>query len=270
MSFNMEKKDIVVVIPVYDSRLSADENISLAQCISVLSEYQIVIIKPEKLDASSLVSKYSTIRLESFPDECFASLRAYNKLVLDEAFYLRFQQYDYILIYQLDAYVFKDELLYWALKGYDYIGAPWIPKKKSHLTCGGRSKILLRHYLYDLFNNEKRKLEKYYNYQVGNGGFSLRKISKMITITRYYKEKIDSYLDDNKPFYPEDVFLFLELTSRKCRLYKPGYKEALKFSMEQNPSWSFQYNKGKLPFGCHDWNHEQYSPFWNSIIKPSK
>ena len=39
-----------------------------------------------------------------------------------------------MLIYQLDAYVFKDELLNWANKGYDYIGAPWLPWKNGILV----------------------------------------------------------------------------------------------------------------------------------------
>ncbi len=38
-----------------------------------------------------------------------------------------------MLIYQLDAYVFKGEWLFWANQEYDYIGAPWIPWKKEHL-----------------------------------------------------------------------------------------------------------------------------------------
>lgn len=266
----MEKKDIVVVIPVYNPNLSEDESTALAQCVSLLSEYPIVIVKPEKLDLSHIVLRYPLLRQENFPDKYFTSLRAYNKLVLDENFYARFNQYQFMLIYQLDAFVFKDELLYWAKKEYDYIGAPWIPQKRSHLKWKGRVKLHLECFIYNLFKNEKRKLEKYYNYQVGNGGFSLRKISKMVEITHFYEEKIKNYLDDARAFYPEDVFLLLELTSKQHRLRKPGFKEALKFSMEQNPSWAYQYNKKELPFGCHDWNHEHYSPFWRQIIESVK
>lgn len=264
----MEKKDIVVVIPVYRSVLSEDEYMALGQCVSILSEYSIVIIKPEDLDINHIVSEYPMIKTEVFPVQCFTSLRAYNKLVLNETFYLRFQRFQYMLIYQLDAYVFKDELLFWVNKGYDYIGAPWLPLQRSKLKYWGRVKIRLRYAIYTLLNDDRRKLDMYYNYQVGNGGFSLRKISKMIEVTRFYKARIDSYLDDNKPFYPEDLFLLLELNSRKCRLRKPGFKEALKFSIEENPAWGYHYNHKELPFGCHDWNHVDYFPFWCSIIKP--
>lgn len=263
----MRKKDIVVVVPVYCSCLSEDEYMALEQCVSILSEYSIVIIKPEDLDVAHIIYRYPLIKVVDFPKQCFTSLRAYNKLVLDKNFYLRFQEYQYMLIYQLDAYVFKDELLLWANKGYDYIGAPWLPLQRSKLKCWGRIKIRLKYAIYTIFDDDRRKIDMYYNYQVGNGGFSLRKINKMIEITHFYKEKIDSYLDDNKPFYPEDLFLLLELDSRKCRLRKPGFKEALKFSIEENPAWGYHYNHGVLPFGCHDWNHADYSAFWTPIIK---
>lgn len=265
----MEKKDIVVVIPVYRITLSDDEHLSLAQCVAVLSDYQIAIIKPESLDINIITSKYAQLKVESFPDECFAGLRGYNKLVLSDAFYHRFARYQYMLIYQLDAYVFKDELLFWAEKGYDYIGAPWIPPKHSHLTITGRIKLVAIYTLFTIFNDERRKLKKYCNYQVGNGGFSLRKVSKMIEITRFYKCKIDEYMSDDKPFYPEDVFLLLELNSRNYHLKKPKFKEALKFSIEENPLWGYNYNHNVLPFGCHDWNHESYASFWLPIIKNS-
>lgn len=263
----MEKRDIVVVIPVYRSALSVDECISLKRCVTLLSDYELVIVKPECLDINFLITKYPSLKVESFSDEYFASLRGYNKLVLDELFYMRFLKYQYMLIYQLDAFVFKDELLLWAEKGYDYIGAPWIPPKHSYLTLRGRLKIQLKYFIYTLLNDDRRKLKKYCNYQVGNGGFSLRKINKMLEVTRFYREKIKSYLDDDKPFYPEDLFLLLELTSRKHGLRRPGFKEALKFSMEENPVWGYKYNKEILPFGCHAWNHEHYAPFWTPIIK---
>ena len=125
----MNKKDIAIVIPIYLSSLSEDEKRSIEQCLKLLFEYSIVVIKPKHLEIDDIIQKYKLSQVEVFPDECFSSLRAYNKTVLTEEFYTRFQNYTYMLIYQLDAYVFKDELLEWATKGYDYIGAPWLKKK---------------------------------------------------------------------------------------------------------------------------------------------
>ncbi len=43
--------------------------------------------------------------------------------MMDNTFYKQFLNYEYILIYQLDAFVFKDELNYCS-QGIDYVGAP--------------------------------------------------------------------------------------------------------------------------------------------------
>lgn len=117
----MNKKDIAVVIPIYLPSLSNSERISLEQCLKLLSSYSIVVIKPESLDLDDIINFFGLTHIEAFPDKHFVSLRAYNKLVLSEEFYRSFQHYTYMLIYQLDAYVFKDELLNWANKGLSLI-----------------------------------------------------------------------------------------------------------------------------------------------------
>lgn len=265
--YSVNKEDIAVVVPVYLSTLSDKERISFERCLKLLSGYNVVVIKPEHLKLEEFIERYRIIRVENFPDECFSSLRAYNKLVLTEEFYRRFQDYVYILIYQLDAYVFRDELLDWANRGYDYIGAPWIPAKKHYRSTLGRFRLLTQRFVYKLFGCQSFKSPKFYAYQVGNGGLSLRKVDKMIALTAYYKEKITRLLDDDEEFYPEDVFLLLEITDKKYRLQKPSFSEALKFSMDERPELAYEYNNRSLPFGCHAWYDEKYYPFWSLIIK---
>lgn len=263
----MDKKDIVVVVPIYLTLLSQLEEISLKQCVNVLSEYSIVLVKPESLNVDFVLSCYPQLEVEEFSDECFKSLRSYNKLVLESAFYERFVNYKYMLIYQLDAFVFKDELLYWANQGYDYIGAPWLPWKQRHLSLWGRYRLLCQYVFYRLLDPHKLKTnDKYYYYRVGNGGLSLRSVSKMIEITSHYQDKIRVLLADNKEFYPEDVFLLLELTDSKYTLRKPSFKEALRFSMEENPDWAYKYNQNRLPFGCHNWYRKGFLNFWSQFI----
>lgn len=261
----MDKKDIAVIIPIYLPTLFDTDKTSLEQCLKLLSEYEIIIIKPENLEVKEL-SLYSLSHIETFSDESFVSLRAYNKLVLTEGFYRRFRDYKYILIYQLDAYVFKDELLFWAEKGYDYIGAPWLPWKRRHLSDVGRLRLFWQRLFCKYFNKKAYMSDKYYAYEVGNGGFSLRKTSKMLEVVIHYKDKIDRLLDDNAAFYPEDIFLLHELTDRKFRLKKPGFKEALRFAVEEKPDWVYSYYGKQLPFGCHAWCHKDYYPFWKFFI----
>lgn len=262
----MDKKDIVVVVPIYLSTLSPMEAISLKQCLALLAEYSIVIIKPESLDVTGLQLQYSFPSIETFPDACFSSLRAYNKLVLDETFYLRFESYKYMLIYQLDAYVFKDELLFWASKEYDYVGAPWVPWTNHYLSWSGKHRLLLKRWFWQRICRQKLYNEKYFYYQVGNGGFSLRKIKKMIDITRYYNQEIRDLLADDRPFLPEDIFLLLNLDNKKHQLKKPRFDEALKFAVEHNPQWAYEYSKKELPFGCHNWGDKNMYSFWSNFI----
>ena len=83
----MEKKDIVVVIPIYKATLTKYEEMSLNQCVKVLADYPLVVVKPVSLDINALLLRYSLLKVENFSNSCFADLRAYNKLVLEEDFY---------------------------------------------------------------------------------------------------------------------------------------------------------------------------------------
>lgn len=146
----------IVVIPVYKRNLSPSEEASFRQCLKVLKNHNITIFTYEELDISSyyeIAEKMSkNFTVEYFDEKYFKSVAGYNKLCFMHEFYERFQQYEFMLIYQLDAWVFRDELKYWCEKKYDFIGAPifWAYNSKSFTT-----KVA----------------------GIGNGGFSLRKIS---------------------------------------------------------------------------------------------
>ena len=68
--------------------------------------------------------------------------------MLTPDFYARYAGCEYILLYQLDAWVFEDRLDEWCDKGYDYAGAPLFAPGSSDLQCA----------------------------RTGNGGFSLRRV----------------------------------------------------------------------------------------------
>ena len=52
-------------------------------------------------------------------------LKVIINLMLSPFFYESFLDFKYVLIHQLDVFIFKDELNYWCNQNYDYIGAPW-------------------------------------------------------------------------------------------------------------------------------------------------
>jgi hypothetical protein len=260
-----QEKLVKIIIPLYKSDLERDENLSLKQCCSILSSYPIVIAKPESLDVNRLHQQYPQLEIESFPDEYFQSLESYNRLMLSPVFYERFIDYEYILIYQLDAFVFRDELEAWCRKSYDYIGAPWIPK--------GRFWKEIRDTFNHLIGNNKRVLQRSIYYKVGNGGFSLRRTRSCFQITNNETQLIQTYLQPtlkNKKYIPEDVFWALEPHRHHYDFSTPDYKEALLFSFDKYPKKCFQLTK-TIPFGCHAWNRKKMFPFWESyIIVPSE
>ena len=262
----LSKKDIAVVIPVYRTALSKTEELSLGQCAKMLSDYDIIFVKPEHLDITSISQRCRGAHEEAFPDEWFVSRRAYNRMVLEESFYRRFEKYEYILIYQLDAFVFRDELLEWARKGYDYIGAPWLPLKERYLTTAGRIYFHIKAWYKKHFNPRAFRSSKYHAYEVGNGGLSLRKVSTMVEITRFYREKIQELLVDDREFYAEDVFLLRELDNKRKRKKKPSWREAIHFAIEECPAWAYRYNRYRLPFGCHAFDLKEFSDFWKPFI----
>lgn len=259
----MEKNNIAVVIPMYSSEISDNEKKSLGRCMEILSGYDIFVATYHGLDLSDIFRKYPQIKRAEFDRDFFSSIKAYNRLVLSETFYSAFNNYEYMLIYQLDAYVFRDELLQWCRRGYDYIGAPWIPYGK-YLGTFGKLYMNVRFSLY--FLHKTIRHHKFFMYQVGNGGFSLRKISKFKQITAKYKERFAPLVSDDAPFYPEDTLLLYELQGTGDELKKPPFKEALKFAFEENPEWAYRKNGYRLPFGCHAWFHPQYGPFWKNFI----
>ena len=78
--------------------------------------------------------------------------------MISSKFYKSFKTYEFLLIYQTDAWVFRDDLLEWCNKDYDYVGAPWFTG-------------------YD----DTKGIKKAFN-AVGNGGFCLRKTKSMLRV----------------------------------------------------------------------------------------
>ncbi|MCQ2082951.1 MAG: hypothetical protein MJY58_00425 [Bacteroidaceae bacterium] len=251
--------NVIIVIPVYRP-FSETERKSFEQALRILGKYDISILHPVKLDIDSIMDKYAgmaNISETVLDDSNFASVQSYSDLLLTTEFYDLYKDYEYMLIYQLDAWVFRDELQMWADKGYDYVGAPWIPTEYYWKRTWG----MLVQNIRKLFPVNVYRIPHCLKYfAVGNGGFSLRKISTMRQITVDDREIID------KCRYFEDWYISL-VASRTHKLKIPDYHEALKFSFEQSLSHCYSLNHKELPFGCHYWSRpKNYERFWHRFI----
>jgi len=261
-----ETKKVAIVMPFYKETLSAYEKIAISQCQKVLSAYPIIAIKPRHLALPADLPEDLFQQTVSFDDRYFENIAGYNALMLADTFYKAFLDYEYILIYQLDAFVFSDELGYWCSRNYDYIGAPWL-REFAYSDIFKATKSKLKAWLHTRYNMQKDGLPTLFQYEnkVGNGGLSLRRVKKFYELSMEMRAQADTYLGRTDHLYNEDMFWSVEVNRKKKRIKIPSYKTALKFSIENFPERALKLNNGQLPFGCHAW--DLYIDFWRPVFQ---
>lgn len=245
---NTDTPSVAIVIPIYQAAFSDAEQASLKQCMRVLGHYPVKIVKPRSLDLSEIKAKYPSIDLVSFDDAYFTDTDAYNRLMVSIDFYRSFLPYRYMLIYQLDAFVFKDELLDWCRKGYDYVGAPSLHQEEYDALPAASKNIYAE------------ALSK--NRFVLNGGLSLRKIPAFIRYLKIYNRFYPAWVGNEDMLFSQEA---TRLIPMKLFLRLPSWQEALRFAFEKSPAATYEITGNKLPFACHAW--ERYDPeFWSQYI----
>jgi hypothetical protein len=267
MNFKLNKlKKVAVTIFIHDDNPSYLELISLKQVYKILDQHPIFVVCPEDLKTDLYDEVINGINYVIIPKHWQKSIQSYNNLKLSRFLYRIFKEYEFLLTYELDAFVFKDELLKWCDYQYDYVGAPWFK--------GYSNPTLPNEFI-----------------GVGNSGFSLRKVSAMRKMLRKnYLPKpfkgrslllefkafglycvglirnlgLENYSIQKYNSSAEDMFIYQY--SKNYNISIPSPEVALKFSFEVNPSILYSMNGEELPFGCHAWN--RYEPeFWKPILK---
>lgn len=260
-----------IVIPIYKAHPSRNELKSFCQCYKVLGSHPIFVVTYKGLELNEYANAiHRNINCKYFEESFFSSVSAYNELMTSYSFYYAFRNYKYILIYQLDAWVFNDSLIDWCNRGYDYVGAPWFENFGSY--------------------EENSQLWK-----VGNGGFSLRRVDKFLSLTNpmtkirsskevfqtFYKgfttlpscmlkclgrKNNVAYYKNSYKYINEDVFFTINMSEyKRLRLKTPSAEDAAYFAFECSPRYLFKLTNHKLPFGCHAW--EKYDlDFWHEFI----
>jgi hypothetical protein len=256
-----EMKKAVVVIPVYKPALSETEKIVLEQGFRMFEGHSMALVVPAGLDTSAYRALAAGRGLEEYEFDAsyFENIKSYNRLMLGTDLYSRFvDNYEYMLIYQLDAFVFRKELDQWCSKGYDYIGAPW-PEEKWLLGFY-RNVTRPKSIAAKIYTHYLSGIAKPHIY-VGNGGFSLRKISSFLAIAREHRDVAESWNVN------EDFFWGVFAPSAEKSFKVPGVNEAMHFSLEQNPEQYLAKLNGELPFGCHAWQKYGYVRWKKEIEK---
>jgi hypothetical protein len=252
-----------VVVPIYRAPLDGDEHLSLRHLEHFLPEAKKIFAMPDTLDFRR--AGYERTR---FAATFFSGIAAYNRLMLSREFYARFEAYEFVLIYQLDALILSSDVERFLVPGLDYLGAPWIDYDPSGApSLAG----------------------------VGNGGFSLRRVSafrqllesrvRSTTPQEYFRRSYarapgwrrviglckaglkglgigNSIHSAIKGFGGnEDGFIASE-----ARRYSPQFtigstEKALQFAFEREPRFCYQAANGRMPLGAHAWGRYDRS-FW--------
>jgi glycosyltransferase involved in cell wall biosynthesis len=272
---NLEGKEreltCAVVIPTHKPVLVGSDLDSFMNTLQTIKDRDIYVVTPSDLNTKWFddfrAQHQVDFRVCKQKIGFLGSIENYNLMALSTDFYRQFENYDYILIVHLDAYVLRDELQAWINLNYDYIGAPLF------LPRGSRS------------SNLWSKMAP----QGGNGGFSLRKISRMIEITnppsrsnwnwslffkgityllrnsewRYlkiflkccYQNRVDPTKFRLKNFVFEDVMISIFSSLRNRRIRVAPAALSVGFCLEVNaPEIMESHLSLKSPFGIHGYD----------------
>ena len=149
-----ETKKVCISIFTHKESLESYEELSFLKCLNVFGgKRDIKLVIPDNI-STEYYDKYSNLfEIVKVNTSWMDDNKSYNQMLCNSKFWKMFNDYEYVLTYQTDCWAYEDKLDYFIGLSYDYYGAPW----------------------------------PIYDNKVGNGGLSLRKVSKMIEITEKYE-----------------------------------------------------------------------------------
>ena len=244
------------VICVYNHKqnISKSEHLSLLRifdfCIKNNLIDNLLFIIPQSFNVDLFISTYLLkfindnniddyqFRYIKYSDICFSSINAYNNmLVLNVNHYGDISNYDYILTYQLDGYIFDNELDYFLNKNYDYIGGYYLPVFSDRSKYNNYDNIDTEHHL------------------SMNGGVSLKNIKFCIdSIKKYYNDYLNGCeFNSVHSYLNEDTFFSLFYNTEVNAL------DSIRFSLNWAGAEShYAINNFKYPFCCHGINKSNF------------
>ena len=249
-------RNCIVVIPVYKETLDCVEEISLKRLYTVLkdSTQDVCLIYPDGMNTKAYTDIYPNLSLKTFDPKYFKNTQMYSQLCLSYDFYDYFSRdYKYMLIYQLDCYIFYNAIDEWCEKGYDYVGGPILST-----DCG-----------WDTVK-KSREGQKWQPY-VGNGGLSLRNLETFKEITDpngalrkslgLTDEKLSGVRFEDK-YFCNDLYDYYELSI-------PNWIDAMNFALDMSVDIIYNHlNLNPKPMGIH--SVDKNIRFWKHVIPEFK
>lgn len=214
-------------VPVYREWMTPLERLCLVR-LRHFFRNDVFLIAPEGLCLDAYLNGWPELRCERFDPAYFGSVLSYNKLMLEPQLYRRFQSYEWLLIHQLDAFLFHGGLESFCEMPFDYFGAPWVPGQLVH-------PFIHKGYLLKLFGTRV---------SVGNGGLSLRRLRPTLELLAAPHAKPQRWEANEDGF-----FAYWGKKGRKFR--SCPLEVAARFAFEAKPEALYALNGNTLPLGCH-------------------
>lgn len=223
---------VVILVPIYKPDLTPLESLSLDHALPLLEGYDVKFLAPAGLDISFYERRYRAGYVY-FDPQFFRSVGDYSRLLLAEDFYSEFLDYEFMLILQTDVFLFRNDLARWLARPFDYVGAPWPEGYELLVNCDR----FVNPYGRNVFTH------------VGNGGLSLRRVRKCISLIREFPDatRVFSHTGSN-----EDLF-FSMMGSLSEDFVIPNQIMASRFCLELRPDYYYGLHGGELPMGAHAW-----------------
>lgn len=276
----------LVLVPAYSAAPSAWELHALRNNLAVLRRWPVALLAPEDFDASAYYDvaarQGAKLGLVGFPAQCFRSVPDYNRLCLSLELYERVRAYDYVLIMQLDAWLFCDEVGEWLAKGYDYVGAPVYAGvdgcERPHLAGVGNGGLSLRRVAWcrtvveslcgsGIWLTPRGAVEYQTNRWFWDGGGARRawhyavRAAKMMFGWRNTRR----YWQQHSLWDEDQVLSFLAARAYGLQPRLPSATEAATFAFDKEARCLFALT-GRLPMGCHAFRRYEWAEFWTHHI----
>jgi len=237
----LNKKKIAICIPVHKDKLTIAEINNIRITSKTNQQIPKFFILPRSIKVDFYKKTFPNVKIVFFNDKYFSSEMSYNRFLLKKDLYGAFKNYSFLTICQPDAVLIKD-ISKINLRYLDYIGAPW--KKLYKLDIFG---IYGLNFISKFFCNSFKK-----TLLIGNGGLSIRRVSKFLEVTQSIK-----FLNFVK--VGEDIFF--SFFFKKYNIKKPSLVLAKKIFCE-----TYSKNANQIPdvYGFHALN--KFNPKLQMLI----
>jgi hypothetical protein len=270
------KKRVAIMVPLTSATLNEDEAISMRHLRTHLDDHEKYLLVPEGLDVE--INGSTVMPLDRAH---FGSAANHNRMLYRTDFWEKFADYEYVLMYHLDALVFSDQLQDWCDKGIDFIGAPFLHCESSpwveeeRVGNGGFALYRVPSIQRVLWNRYLREPSKY----VEDRCWKLQEFNRRIlapiraAMPKWLRGKATSpirnklkrmdHIEVNER--GNDLFW-----SDEARHYFPEFKtgtleQGLAFAFETEPGSCLKRTDGRMPFGCHAWGRYDRG-FWEPFL----